>query len=246
MKNYLSFGGGVNSVAMHILMLRENIDFEAIFVDHGTDWPETYEYLGIFQDWLSKNRYKNIKILSHKDYGYQDTLRFASLYDYYFSKKAVPSVKMRDCTSKFKIKVIWSYAETPCFMCIGIDAGEAHRAKISIKKGIENRWPLIEYGVDREGCKKIIRDAGLPVPMRSGCYICPFQSAAQWKELRRKHPCLFKRAVELEKSNMEYRKEIGKKSFTISSSKKTLNAIVNEYQEPLWEEDRYPPCQCGL
>jgi 3'-phosphoadenosine 5'-phosphosulfate sulfotransferase (PAPS reductase)/FAD synthetase len=26
----------------------EGIDFEAVFVDHGGDWPETYEYVEMF------------------------------------------------------------------------------------------------------------------------------------------------------------------------------------------------------
>lgn len=49
MKKYLSFGGGVNSVAMMLMLLDQKDDFEAIFVDHGTDWPETYEYFEMFQ-----------------------------------------------------------------------------------------------------------------------------------------------------------------------------------------------------
>lgn len=32
MKNYLSFGGGVNSVAMMLLLLDEGVEFEAVYV----------------------------------------------------------------------------------------------------------------------------------------------------------------------------------------------------------------------
>lgn len=52
MKNYLSFGGGVNSVAMYLIMLDDGMipgdstnGFEAVYVDHGGDWPETLEYV---------------------------------------------------------------------------------------------------------------------------------------------------------------------------------------------------------
>ena len=31
MKHYLSFGGGVNSVALYLLMKKLNMDFEAVF-----------------------------------------------------------------------------------------------------------------------------------------------------------------------------------------------------------------------
>jgi tRNA U34 2-thiouridine synthase MnmA/TrmU len=33
MRNYLSFGGGVNSVAMMLLLLDEGIEFEAVYVN---------------------------------------------------------------------------------------------------------------------------------------------------------------------------------------------------------------------
>ena len=50
MKNYLSFGGGVNSVALYLHMLASGVKFEAIFVDHGADWPETYAYVNNFSE----------------------------------------------------------------------------------------------------------------------------------------------------------------------------------------------------
>jgi hypothetical protein len=131
-------------------------------------------------------------------------------------------------------------------MMIGIDKGEEKRAKLLHNKGIENRWPLIEHNIDRNGCKAIVESHGLPVPMRSGCYICPMQRVAQWKELRRKHPCLFQRAVNLEKANMALRREHGKKPLTLSGSRKRLEVIVDENQLPLWEEHGYPPCECEL
>jgi len=46
MKKYLSMGFGVNSVAAYLLG-----DFdEAIFVDTGTEYPETYEYIEWFKE----------------------------------------------------------------------------------------------------------------------------------------------------------------------------------------------------
>ena len=114
-----------------------------------------------------------------------------------------------------------------------------------MKKGIENRWPLIERDIDRANCKKIIIRHGLPLPQKSGCFICPFQRKAQWIELRRIRPELFCKAEQLEKRNMEYRKSKGKTPLYLSASKKPLRVIVNEAQGVLWEELK-PPCQCGL
>jgi len=39
MKKYLSYGGGVDSTAMMLMLLDQGEEFEAIFVDHETDYP---------------------------------------------------------------------------------------------------------------------------------------------------------------------------------------------------------------
>jgi len=238
MRNYLSFGGGVNSVALHLLMLDQGVEFESVFVHHGTDWPETYHYVAMFQWWLKSQGHKPITVLRPK--------KFHSLIDECEKYSIVPAQYPRWCTAKYKVEILYRYFKTPCFVNLGIDYGESKRAKISTESGIENRWPLIEHEIDRDGCKKIIESHGLPIPMKSGCYICPFQKKEQWVELRRKHPCLFRRAVDLEKANMEYRASKGKKPMFLSPSKKSLETIVDENQTSMLEEDQYPPCQCGL
>lgn len=237
MKNYLSFGGGVNSVAMMLLLLDEDIEFEAVFVDHGTDWPETYEYFEMFQGWLEKKGYKKITVLKPKE---------GTLYDYCYEKSMVPCIYPRWCTRQFKISIIHKYYEKPCFQFIGIDYSEKHRAKINIEKEVENRYPLIEFEIDRDKCKQIIKKYNLTVPIKSGCFICPYQRTDQWKDLRKKHPDLFCKAEILEKRNIEYRKSKGKKIMYLSPKKIPLKSLIDENQKFLFKEDEYPPCNCML
>ena len=241
MKNYLSFGGGVNSVALHLLLLDQGVEFESVFVHHGTDWPETYDYVAGFQWWLKSQGLRSIKILRPNDRG------LSNLYDRCWESELVPSFMRRWCTDRFKIRPLHRYYQPPAFELIGIDYGEKHRAKINVRKGFESRYPLIEQEIDREGCKDIIRSHGLPVPMKSGCYICPFQKRNQWRELRVAHPCLFQRAVDLEQRNIDSRIGRGKKPLYLNQSPKaSLPAIVGEKQLPIFDQDEYPPCQCGL
>jgi hypothetical protein len=240
MKNYLSFGGGVNSVALYLYLVDCMVDFEAVFVDHGADWPETYEYLQMFQGWLQARGLPSITVLKPLVQG------STSLYGHCWEKRFVPSFMRRWCTDKFKIRVIHKYYQKPAWEMLGIDFGESHRAKIQTRNGFECRYPLVEAEIDRAQCKAIIQDWGLPVPMKSGCYICPYQRVSQWKELRRKHPCLFQKAVDLEARNVAYRIEQGKKPMYISPRGGSLPSIVDESQSMLWEQDEYPPCNCGL
>jgi len=238
MKNYLSFGGGVNSVAMYLYLLDEKWDFEAVFVDHGTDWPETYEYVDMF-----KKKYP-LTIIKPDNGLHGD--RYNNLYDYALAARFVPTTFFRWCTKEFKVRPIHKYYQKPCFNLLGIDFGESHRARLGSAKGIENRYPLIEAEIDRDGCKEIIRKHELPVPMRSGCYICPFQRIGQWKELRRRHPCLFQKAVELEEANIKRSEEKGKPKRYISNRAISLSSLVAENQIQIFKQDEYPPCECML
>ncbi len=248
MKIYESFGGGVNSVAQKLLIIEWGWDTEAVFVDHGTDWPETYEYLDMFQGWLKDNGHKPIAVLV-PEYARnkKSTVSYSNLYDYSHEYEMVPSFMIRWCSRLFKVAVVNRHVETPCFMLIGFDTDELGRTKFSCNKGIENRFPLLEAEMSRYDCKEYIKSHGLPVPQKSGCYICPYQSVYQWRELRHRHPDLFCKAEQLEQRNMDYRKRKGKKPLFLNQyPKASLRSIVDEDQYKLFKQDEYPPCECML
>lgn len=236
MKNYLSFGGGVNSVAMMLMLLDEGVKFEAVYV-WMPDWPETHEYILMLED----NGYPITIITGGKSHR---GVKLGNLYEYAWSQRMMPQRNPRWCTSHFKIAPLSAYFQKPCFVMLGIDAGESHRARLGSINGIENRYPLIEREIDRQECIKIIKEHGLPVPIKSGCYICPFQRVSQIKELRRKHPDLFCKLVDLERRNNAYRETKGKAPYY--NMRKPMDKIINEPDSYLFDEMAYPPCQCGL
>ena len=231
MKNYLSFGGGVNSIAAYLL---GGFD-EAVFCDTGSEYPETYNYLDKFSGKF------NLTVL---------TPPRGNLYNYSWDKRMVPAIWPRWCTIEFKIKPFENYVEKPSFKLLGFATDEAKRAKISTNNGIEHRFPLLEAEISRQKCKEIIQDHGLPIPHRSKCWFCPFQTIREWKELRMNHPDLFSKAEQLEGRNREYRISKGKKPLFLYGNAKPLRAVVGENQSRLWKSDEYPkidaPCECML
>ena len=229
MRNYISMGFGVNSVALYLDQKDKGVDFEAVYVDLGCDWPETKEYVEMFC-----NQYP-VTIIKPGVIKKSIGKIYDNLYDFCHDRKIIPFRQQRWCTADFKVAPLHRYFQTPCFVLLGIDAGESHRAKLSSNKGTENRFPLIEDGIDRNGCIEIIKSHGLPVPVKSGCWFCPFQRVSEFKKLRRLHPDLFCKAVEIEKNS-------GK----ILLKTKTLPEIINEPDTFIFEELSYPPCQCGL
>jgi len=230
MKKYLSYGGGVNSTAMMILLKNKGVEFEAVFSNHGGDYPETYEYVKMLQ-----SEGYPITVLDCK-------VEDLDLYDFCLEKNIIPSRWMRWCTDKFKIIPLYKYFERPCLVYIGIDVGEIKRAKPSKDIDIENQFPLIEEGMDRTDCEKYIQKAGLSIPRKSGCYFCPYSRKKDFEDLRDNYPELWCKTKKLEDNMLAVRKAQGKEPIYLSS--KSLNAVVKEGQNDLWGLRK--PCQCGL
>lgn len=234
MRRYLSYGGGVNSTALMLLLRDEGIDFEAVYADHGADWPETREYVDMLirQGWP-------ITVLQTRRDG-------LPLYDYYESYSMMPFRMMRHCTTHFKVLPLQAYIQPPCIQYIGYSADEAHRAQRFIEaEGIETEFPLIERGIGRQGCKDLISTHGLPVPMKSGCFICPFQRPSQWRELQTKHPDLMCKARALEAKTNAKRAEKGKTMVYLSGDR-PVDQVAESDQMDLFGERGVHPCLCEL
>lgn len=229
MKNYLSFGGGVNSVAMMLLLLEQGKEFRSVYV-HMPDWPQTHEYILM----LEEKGYP-ITVIHAMPTSKLGKAFDSNLYQYCVNARMMPGFK-RWCTVNYKVKVLRNYYQRPCFEMVGISTDESHRAVLRCEDGIERRYPLIENEMSRQDCKTLIKKHGLPLPIKSGCFFCPFQRKAQWQQLRRQHPDLFCKARELEK--------ITGRNLPVSN--KPLDKIINEPDSYLFDEMAYPPCQCGL
>jgi 3'-phosphoadenosine 5'-phosphosulfate sulfotransferase (PAPS reductase)/FAD synthetase len=113
-------------------------------------------------------------------------------------------------------------------------ADEIHRCKKSRESDICNKFPLVKAKMSREDCKQFIQNHGLPVPQKSGCWICPFQRNEQWRKLKRLHPDLYEKAKTLERVNMAKRAEQGKLPLTLSANGKRLEVITMEGQMEMW------------
>lgn len=196
---FLSFGGGVNSTALLLLLTDRGEHFETVFVNHGGDHPDTYKYI----DYLREQGFE-IHETRPNHHGHQ------TLYDYCIAKKIMPTVFFRWCTHYFKVLPYLRYIEPhlPCVSCIGFDADEGARVKKNmgreiryrIEHMVENHFPLYEEGIDRDKCLDIIREHGLRVPPKSGCYFCPFQRKTEYRNMFLNTPELFHRVVELERN----------------------------------------------
>lgn len=66
--NVVSFGGGTNSTAMIIGMYLHRIPVDLIlFADTGGEQPHTYEFIGVFNEWLEKRGLPKITPVYYTD-----------------------------------------------------------------------------------------------------------------------------------------------------------------------------------
>jgi len=188
---FQSFGYGVNSVA-----LSEVIACERVFSDTGCEMPETYEYMEYYK------KHKPVTILNPVVQGCTNLEEFCRKIN------LPPLIRYRNCTHKWKITPLERYMKkkagkgVPFTINIGYAYDEKHRAKIFESGRITYRYPLVEQKIDRKQCIEIIKEAGLEIPVKSGCWFCPFQHKSEWYKLMKKHPKLFWKAVEIDEMNI--------------------------------------------
>lgn len=186
-KFWLSYGGGVNSTALAVLLVTGSLPqyepFGVIFADTGEEENHTYLYIKEhFEPWLRSHGHELVTVRPKE-----------TVLERWERLHVTGSRLIRACTVEAKINPIRDYikAHGGGESLIGIDAGEAHRSDGKIR-------PLVDLDIDREGCIGIIQDAGLAVPGKSGCWCCPFKRVSEVVHLVRADPCRVARIMRLE------------------------------------------------
>jgi hypothetical protein len=209
----VAFGGGVDSTAMVIglVNLKQPIDL-ILFADTGAERPETYEHIKYFSEWLVERGYPAIEVVRKEKDGEVKTLEEECV-----KHKCLPSIAygFKRCSDHFKIRPQHKYikqwqpaldtwaAGEKVFKYIGYDAGETRRMENAMKRVdnmYENKYPLIEWGWEREECLEEIAKAGVKIPAKSACFFCPSSRPKEIIDLYEKHPDLIERALNIEKN----------------------------------------------
>jgi hypothetical protein len=198
----ISYGGGVNSTAMIIRLYEQGCRCPIVIGETGCERPETDAFIPVFRSWLKKKYDTSITVISPPSEYHSpriNKLSRGSLYGYCGGALVIPLIGQRWCTSEFKRDPVnkWARKQGARVCIIGISWEEKHRA-LRIHRGLPAIYPLIDAQLDREDCKKIISDACVPVPTKSGCYFCMYQRIGQWRNLWKKFPDHFGVSRELE------------------------------------------------
>ncbi len=209
MKRILSLGAGVQTTALTIFICQGKVKADmAIFADTGCERPETYWYIDTYLKPMLATAGIPFLIVRSEIPSEQ-----AGLYDYYWEHKTIVGIQNRRCTDHFKLRPIRKAVGREVHFLIGFSADEVKRTNRKRTYWAEESYPLIELGLTGSDCQRLISSEGMTIPIKSSCYICPFQPPFEWQWLKNTHPDLFQKALDLEdrfhKRRPEFRDSFG-------------------------------------
>ena len=223
----VSVGLGVDAVAATIALVRMGARVDlAVFADTGGERPETYAYAEVFDRWLRANAGIPLTMvrLTPVKAGYR------TLEGQLLENGTIPPAALgpKTCSIRWKQEPIHQWIAgckangartarpgwTPALECwargervvkvIGFDAGSKDRRRTAMEGDdlYENFYVLRELGMDRLDCANEILSAGLPLPIKSACFFCPFNKPEELRWLHHHHPGMFRRALVIESNGM--------------------------------------------
>jgi len=209
----VSYGAGVDSTAMLVgLHQRGERPDVILFADTGAEMPATYDYLPIIDAWLQSVGFPALTIVRNAC----PRAKHVSIFANCETNETLPGQAFRggqpgggNCSARWKHEPMdrWLYRHgyLQRARLVGYDAGkrDSKRAAKGSPEATKHsrdafRYPLQEWGWDRPRCEAEIAAAGLPVPPKSSCYICPAMKAEEIRTMARKHPNLLRNAMRLE------------------------------------------------
>ena len=214
----VAYGVGVDSTAMLIGLRNQNVAPDLIlFADTGSEKRETITYLDVIGPWLARHGFPPVTVVKRRSPRAGDT----SLHGECLRKSVLPSLAYGGhfCSLKWKVDPQWAFTRDyfrwdrraqrwphgPFITkLIGYDAGpgDARRIANAVGKwppGHRYRHPLTEWGWTREMCESVILEEGLPLPLKSACFMCPASKKHEVDWLAAEHPDLAALAVAMER-----------------------------------------------
>ena len=199
-----AWGMGIDSTAMIIEWVAKGMPLSAVLTaDTGTEREETYAFLPLFQQWMDERGIEH-HVVRYTPRRFKNWPPYFTLLENCLTNATLPSISFgrHSCSQKWKIQPQdrWVSDWKPAQDCwrrggkvlklIGYDASPADSRRYAHREGhiserFDYRYPLREWGWDRARCASRIREEGLPVPIKSACWLCAAQKVDELRSLPR-------------------------------------------------------------
>ena len=186
-----SYGGGTQSIAIAVLIAQGRLPKpdRIVIADTGYEFRATWDYTEQYVQPMLASIGLEIEVASHK-------LATVDLYSHK-GELLIPAYDVNTgsklptfCSSEWKTLVVRRHIggakANPggVTMWIGMSLDEQGRLKHSNKDWIRHHWPLcFDVPMRRSECRDLVLRAGLPLPIKSRCKMCPHQGDDEWLEV---------------------------------------------------------------
>lgn len=243
MVKVLNYGGGIQTVAMCLLVLRGVLPRpdHIVCADTGREVQSTWDYL---RDHIGPRLAEiglKVEIVDH------DLARV----DLYPSSGPWPLLPAYTATGKLRGWCSGEWKRDPirrwlrargvrtATNWIGYTLDERRRLPDKPDTGPWRRvYPLMDLMLTRSDCEGVILDAGLPLPSKSACFMCPHRTNEEWRHVRDNHPDQWRQAIALD---TEIREADERGGLWLHASRVPLGLADLEAVDR-----RLPDRQCGL
>ena len=207
-----SYGGGTQSIAIACLIMAGRLSKpdRIVIADTGYEFKRTWEYTEQYVAPLMAEIGLTIEIAPHSLatvdlYGKNGDLLIPA-YDATKVDEKGKHVKLPTfCSNEWKTRVVRRYIggssayPSGVVMWLGMSIEEIGRMKKSGLDWCKNHWPLIlDIPKTRNECRDMILAAGLPLPIKSRCKMCPHQGDDEWLEVQQE-PEEWQEAIQIDK-----------------------------------------------
>jgi 3'-phosphoadenosine 5'-phosphosulfate sulfotransferase (PAPS reductase)/FAD synthetase len=202
----LSLGWGVQSFTIAAMVAIGELQpiTAAIHADTTHERTATYNFARQWTPWLEQHGVKVITVHANNTDDVTRPDRPTPIPAFTTRPDGTPSgLLRRQCTTNWKIRPIrqWLQAnrnKQPVTMWIGISLDEIERIRPSDVHYITNAWPLTDLKMTRNDCINWLTHHNLPIPPRSACVFCPYQSITDWQHLHESAGNDWKHAIEID------------------------------------------------
>ena len=171
-------------MGLRLQELHPEIDYRFVITPTGDELPEMYDHWRKLEGLLGKS----LTVVT-SGHSLQGLIR---------DQKMLPNHRMRWCTRILKIEPFNAYLaeHAPAVSYVGLRADEESR-KGNVYggvEGIEQRYPLREWGFGLTEVLDYLEERGITIPKRTDCARCFFQRNGEWWNLWKEHPDKFAEA----------------------------------------------------
>jgi len=197
MPKILSFGGGVQSTALAILIAQGKIECDAIvFCDTGFEQSIVFDFLK--QHTLKILEAAKIPFFIAKAEDFSGMLNGESTFGnfllppfFHGDGKDQDAISRQPayCSSKwkgdtFKRFLAKQFKEKSYEVMMGFSTDEMHRAgRMKSSKKYQYKFPLLNLRMNRGDCVALVERTFNAPPPRSSCYFCPNHTQHEWREV---------------------------------------------------------------